>query len=439
MPNTYTELDKVTVGTATASVTFSSIPATYTDLVIICQTSITSGTEQNKIRFNGDTASNYTATILTGSGSSATSLRTASQTSMQLGYDDYNTSSIGMMTIINVQNYANSTTYKTVIARGSNAGTGVSAVAGLWRATPAAITSITILTSGGSNYAVGSTFSLYGIANADQGAAKATGGIITEDSQYYYHTFGATSAFVPKQSLSCDILQIAGGGGGGGAQYEGGGGGAGGLLTFTSQTVSTSQNITVGGGGAGGANASRGTNGSNSQFAALTASVGGGAGGNRNSINGGSGGSGGGGSFNGGSGGANTSGQGFSGGSGATGQGEAGGGGGAGAVGANSSNNGTGGGAGGVGVTTYSSWGLAAGVGENVSGTVYFAGGGGGGSNGEATKAGGLGGGGLGNLSGPGGNAIAFTGGGGGGAGGGTSNVGGNGASGVVIVRYLKA
>jgi hypothetical protein len=41
------------------------------------------------------------------------------------------------------------------------------------------------------------TATLYGIANADQGAAKATGGIITEDSQYWYHTFGASSAFIP--------------------------------------------------------------------------------------------------------------------------------------------------------------------------------------------------------------------------------------------------
>jgi len=160
---TYEKIAAHTLASATPSYTFSAIPSTYTDLVIICQTSITSGTEQNKIRFNGDTASNYTATWLTANGSSATSLRSASQTSMQLGYDDYNTSSIGMMTIINVQNYANSTTFKTVIARGSNAGTGVSATAGLWRATPAAITSATILTSGGSNYAIGSTFTLYGI------------------------------------------------------------------------------------------------------------------------------------------------------------------------------------------------------------------------------------------------------------------------------------
>lgn len=164
--STYEKIAAHTLASATPSYTFSTIPATYTDLVIICQTSISSGTQQNKLQFNGDTGSNYTATILSGNGSAALSTRTASQTSIQLGYDDYNTSSIGMMTIINVQNYANTSTYKTVIARGSNAGTGVSATAGLWRATPAAINSVTILTSGGANYAIGSTFTLYGIKAA---------------------------------------------------------------------------------------------------------------------------------------------------------------------------------------------------------------------------------------------------------------------------------
>lgn len=442
MPNTYVALATQTIATATPSVTFSlSGISGYTDLVMVINArGNNAGTaDQVKLQVNSDTGNNYSRTILYGTGSAAGSARTSSTNSILIDYVAGDTAAAGTFGLctINLMNYSNSTTYKTILSRAGTAGDLVEANVGLWRNT-AAITSVTVSPGIGTNWLTGSTFSLYGIANADQGIAKATGGIITEDSQYWYHTFGASGAFIPKQSLTCDILQIAGGGGGGGAQYEGGGGGAGGLLAFTSQTVSTSQNITVGAGGPGGANASRGTNGNNSQFASLTASVGGGAGANRNSINGGNGGSGGGGSFNGGTGGTNTSGQGFAGGNGATGQGEAGGGGGAGGAGANSSNNGTGGGAGGIGLATYSSWGIATGIGDNVSGTVYFAGGGGGGSNGEATKPGGLGGGGLGNLAGAGGNAIAFTGGGGGGAGGGTSNVGGNGGSGVVIIRYSK-
>ncbi len=91
------------------------------------------------------------------------------------------------------------------------------------------------------------------------------GGIITEDSQYWYHTFGASGAFIPKQSLTCDILQIAGGGGGG--FTRGGAGGAGGLLLHSAQSLTaTSYNVTVGAGGAAGTSGNGGT-GVNSQFA----------------------------------------------------------------------------------------------------------------------------------------------------------------------------
>jgi hypothetical protein len=63
---------------------------------------------------------------------------------------------------------------------------------GLWRST-AAITSITLYWR--SNIAVGSTFSLYGIAA--EGAAYASGGYVTSDSQYYYHTFTSSGTFTP--------------------------------------------------------------------------------------------------------------------------------------------------------------------------------------------------------------------------------------------------
>jgi hypothetical protein len=440
MPNTYTELLKTTVGTATPSVTLDLTGISgYTDLVVVYVATASTGNPDMTCQINGDTGSNYSATRLSGNGTAASSARYTSQTFCRFDEFAAPTTTAATTGIISVMNYSNATTYKTLISRSNQAGLGVEAFVNLWRST-AAITSLAFaLTSG--NIAVGSTFSLYGIANADQGAAKATGGIITEDSQYWYHTFGATSAFVPKQSLSCDILQVAGGGGGGGAQFEGGGGGAGGVLAFASQTISTSQNITVGGGGAGGANASRGTNGSNSQFASLTASVGGGSGGNRNSVNGNSGGSGGGGTFSGGTGGSATSGQGNAGGSYAGGGGEGAGGGGAGGTGSNNTPN-VKAGDGGAGVSTVTNWGSLSAIatvnGLGVSG--FIAGGGGGGANGAGNGigTGGSGGGGNGNVVGAGVNAVAFTGSGGGGAGGSTSAVGGNGASGLVIVRYAK-
>jgi hypothetical protein len=169
--------------------------------------------------------------------------------------------------------------------------------------------------TGGNNYAAGSTFSLYGIAS-QEAAAKATGGMVTSDANYYYHTFTASGTFTPKQSISADILVVAGGGSGGGGRA--GGGGAGGLLVHTSQSLTaTGYTCTVGAGASANSGNVNGNQGSNSQFGALTASVGGGFGASAFiSVNGGNGGSGGG-APAGLTGGTATSGQGFAGGNGA--------------------------------------------------------------------------------------------------------------------------
>jgi hypothetical protein len=451
MPNTYTELDKVTVGTAVASVTFSSISSAYTDLVIVAMP-ISATADNLTMQFNGDTTTNYSDTVLWGSGTTTGSLRETSTATPWLSYYA-NTTTNPTPTIISIQNYANTTTFKTSLIRANNAAGGVDAIVMLWRKTPEAINSILIKQKGTNNLAVGSTFSLYGIANADLGAAKATGGIITEDSQYWYHTFGASGAFVPKQSLTCDVLQIAGGGGGGGA-FLGGGGGAGGLRAFASQSfTATTHNVTVGGGGAGGTagTQTKGTSGSTTTFNSLSVSGGGGGGSYGSAINGVAGGSGGGGSGDSASsGGAGNTGsyspvEGFAGGgsnSAASNYG-AGGGGGASAVGA--AGTGAGGGAGGAGTDIYnsinfSSWLTPTGIGS----LSKVAGGGGGATGGGATTAGagGVGGGGTGgNLTTDGQGVAGLTNSGSGGGGserGGGNKPGGNGASGVVIIRYAK-
>jgi len=440
MPNTYTELLKTTVGTATNSVTLSSIPQTYTDLVLVCNFINTIGQTDHGVRFNGDSASNYSRTQLYGTGSVAGSNRGTNETSMNfLGY-------IGTswgVSIMQIMNYSNTTTYKTALNRANGASDQVVAAVGLWRDT-SAITSLNIIASGG-NFAVGSTFSLYGIANADLGAAKATGGIITEDATYWYHTFGASGDFIPKQSLTCDVLVVAGGGGGGFSR--GGAGGAGGLLYYGSQSLTAiSHNVTVGAGGTGGTSGNGGT-GVNSQFASLTASAGGG-GGASGSITfsvGQPGGSGGGacGSGSGAvqAGGAATpSGQGNVGGDSATTGFFGAGGGGATVAGANATS--TTPGNGGNGSSAYSSWGIATGTGQNIAGTVWYAGGGGGGRNSAGTGAlAGNGGGGAGGAT---ADQVGFPGQastGGGGGGGANTTVGtngGNGGSGIVIVRYAK-
>jgi hypothetical protein len=451
--NTYVALDTQTLGSTAGSVTFSSIPQSYTDLILVFAGTV--GTLDNdNITFNGDTGSNYSVTRLLGSGSSDSSSRGSNLSAIQCGEIATSQST----DIIQIQNYSNTTTYKTLIHRSGNTSQFLKASVGLWRNT-AAITSITI-TNGGT-FSIGSTFTLYGLANSDILEPKATGGVIVNDGTYTYHTFGASGTFTPKQSLTADVLVVAGGGGGG--TGAGGGGGAGGLLTFTAQSLTaTGYTVTVGAGGAGGVQGGTAvaSNGANSQFGALTATVGGGGGGSRGSAQnqqGATGGSGGGSAsigstpfgvqtnF--------TAGQGFGGGQGryVGGNSGSGGGGGAGAVGFNNDSimaSVPTSGAGGIGATSalLNDMGAATSTGQLSSGNYYYAGGGGAGNFDNSPGAvGGLGGGGQGGqkstlvaIAG-----TAYTGGGGGGgtvdSPSYTARAGATGGSGIVIVRYLTA
>jgi hypothetical protein len=449
---TYEPIETYTLGSAASSVTFGSggtIPQTYTDLVIVGNTKNTANNgDEVGIRFNADTGSNYSRTRLYANGSSAASDRSSNTNKGALGI---NSTSEFTPFIANVQNYSNSTTNKTVLSRGTSPGY-TSAYVSLWRNT-AAITSITILPDSGTTFVAGSTFTLYGIANADIGA-KATGGVITYDDTYFYHTFGASGAFTPKESLTVDYLVVAGGGGGG--NNSGGGGGAGGYrssvtasggggpaesaLSLTAQAYT----VTVGAGGATSINDSnRGGNGSNSVFSTVTSTGGGGGGtGGPGLLNGATGGSGGAPTTTG-SIGTGTANQGNDSGLGITDgvtYGMGGGGGGAGAVGQNAPL--TGGGAGGIGLFNAISNAVA--KGELSGGNYYLAGGGGGSGHGasgrSAAGAGGIGGGGAGARGDIGGLGTAGTVNTGGGAGCAQSNGSGNagGGSGIVIVRYAR-
>jgi hypothetical protein len=160
MALTYEKIATQTLGSAVTNVTFSSIPSTYTDLVVIVA-GTTAATDTLAFQFNGDTGTNYSDTALKGNGSTASSDRRTGQT---LGY--FGTPSTSESVVIGqIMNYANTTTFKTSIGRGSAANQQVESRVTLWRST-AAITSIKILTGGASNINIGTTFSLYGIASA---------------------------------------------------------------------------------------------------------------------------------------------------------------------------------------------------------------------------------------------------------------------------------
>jgi hypothetical protein len=163
MAITYEPIATTTLGTATATVTFSSISGSYTDLVLIIGGSNVSSDQGISSQVgNGsvDTGSNYSTTYILGDGANPASGRTTNATSMLVGRMDANPST----SIIHYMNYSNTTTYKTVLGRG-NDGTYVIQHVGLWRST-AAINTIAVANLNSVNFASGTVLTLYGIKAA---------------------------------------------------------------------------------------------------------------------------------------------------------------------------------------------------------------------------------------------------------------------------------
>jgi hypothetical protein len=157
---TYEKIDKATGTGSSGTITFTSIPATYTDLVLVWQPIVGTSTS-DYIRFNNDSASNYSETVLRGNGTTATSVRDTSVAQMYISTSMSTTSNV---CIAHIMNYANTTTYKTTLFRANNPSGWVNAGVGLWRKTPEAINRIDIISS--VNFTTDSTFTLYGIKAA---------------------------------------------------------------------------------------------------------------------------------------------------------------------------------------------------------------------------------------------------------------------------------
>jgi hypothetical protein len=167
--STYTPIATTTLGSSTATVTFSSIPSTYTDLVLVA-TMLQNGTATNTngfVQLNSST-SGYSKTAMYGNGTIAGSFRDSNSDRMYFFNDATATERVTQK--YEFMNYANTNVYKTVLSRaGSSTVTGV--ICHLWQNT-AAINTISLTasdnTGGGGNdqFVAGSTFTLYGITAA---------------------------------------------------------------------------------------------------------------------------------------------------------------------------------------------------------------------------------------------------------------------------------
>jgi hypothetical protein len=168
----YESISTVTVGSGgSASITFSSIPATYTHLQIRAIQRATAGSFQNiKIVVNGDTGTNYSYHLIEGDGSSATAGADSSTATALIAQEPGSTqnASVYGVFVMDLLDYANTNKYKTIrnLSGVDNNGTGKMQLwSSLWQSS-SAITSIVFSSASSNNFAQYTQFALYGIKGA---------------------------------------------------------------------------------------------------------------------------------------------------------------------------------------------------------------------------------------------------------------------------------
>ena len=167
MPATYEPIATTTLGSAAASIAFTSITSAYTDLRLVVTSLASASTIGGMIQFNSDTGSNYSYTRLTGNGTAASTTRVSNFTQLNTAFSGNATTTIPMLQTVDIFSYAGSTN-KTALVTSQSDQNGSGAVersCGLWRNT-AAITRIDIFPNSANNFATGTTATLYGILKA---------------------------------------------------------------------------------------------------------------------------------------------------------------------------------------------------------------------------------------------------------------------------------
>jgi len=181
MANTYTLISSNVLTSSAASVTFSSIPSTYTDLVLKCSVRST----RTGVSFapfllwtNNASSSDYSFTRLSGNGASATSARQSPASS----YQQWEIASAATNTAVNAGS-STSNTFTSIEAyfpsyAGSTSKPGSLSIAAETNATTAYLHNIALLKTGTTaissigletitdEWAVGSSFFLYGVKNS---------------------------------------------------------------------------------------------------------------------------------------------------------------------------------------------------------------------------------------------------------------------------------
>jgi hypothetical protein len=166
MASTYEKIATTTLGSANNTITFSSIPNTYTDLRLVFVGATTAANDPY-IQFNGVTGSSYSQTSVSGDGASASATSSGGYTTrFSIPGGRQPSANVMWMWELDLFSYTSST-YKTGLFKVSmdkNGSGSVNYAAGLF-ASSSAVSSISILIPT-TTYIAGSTATLYGILKA---------------------------------------------------------------------------------------------------------------------------------------------------------------------------------------------------------------------------------------------------------------------------------
>jgi hypothetical protein len=160
----YIALATVTLGSTDSEIVFSSIPATYKDLVLVAQVKASSTVDNMNLRLNADTGSNYSYVIMRGLGSgSGSSSSESGQTFMRADlFGSGVETDFDNFYIIQIMDYSATDKHKTVLNRMNNSSQNTGAIAGRWASTTA-VNQVSIFINS-TTFAIGTTVSLYGVA-----------------------------------------------------------------------------------------------------------------------------------------------------------------------------------------------------------------------------------------------------------------------------------
>ena len=159
---TYDLIASNVLSSSASSVTFSSIPATYRDLVLVVDGTGSSATQFVSLRFNGSFASEYTNVTAEGNGTNAVSSAGGPTGQLNASNERYPFTTTASNIIFQIMDYSATDKHKTVLIRANGAANSTVMTAGRWAST-SAINQVQVLF--GANFNSGTSFYLYGIVS----------------------------------------------------------------------------------------------------------------------------------------------------------------------------------------------------------------------------------------------------------------------------------